>query len=177
MADARIQIRKKIGKRHDQSAGHTLTTDSLDPNLSFRFLPSRAGDRQNATLSGRRQGKTIMETSMPSQLPASAIIRVSRGRFDVARFDEVDAMIRRTGEYLIPAIQKLPGLISYCAGTTRDGLTTQVSIWESEQAGNQMSTLPEIRDRPRGEADARRASSGAHIQNRPQGGVLRRRAT
>jgi hypothetical protein len=88
------------------------------------------------------------------KLPAGAVIRVSRGRFDPARFDEVDAMIRATSKYLVPAIKTLPGLIAYYAGTSRDGLTTQVSIWSSEDAGKQMASLVEMRDRARGEAEA-----------------------
>lgn len=35
-----------------------------------------------------------------------------------------------TGRYLVPAIKKLPGLISYHAGTSPDGSAVHVSIWE-----------------------------------------------
>jgi hypothetical protein len=87
-------------------------------------------------------------------LPSGAIIRVSRGRFDPARFAEIDALIRRTGDYLIPAIKRLPGLIAYFAGTAPEGVTTQVSIWANAEAGMQMRTLPEMRDRARVEAEA-----------------------
>ncbi len=95
--------------------------------------------------------------SAPPQAAAqasTAVIRVSRGRFDPVRFAEVDEMIRRTGEYLIPAIRRLPGLIAYYAGTSPDGLTTQVSLWENDAAGQQMRVLPEMRDRARAEAEA-----------------------
>lgn len=92
--------------------------------------------------------------SASAALPPGAVIRVSRGRFDPARFADVDAMIRATGEYLVPAIRKLPGLITYYAGTSPEGLTTQISIWETDAAGRQMSTLPEMRDRARREAEA-----------------------
>ena len=51
-----------------------------------------------------------------AQLRETAVVRVSRGNFDPARFDEVQAMTVATGRYLIPAIKKLPGLISYYAG-------------------------------------------------------------
>ena len=90
--------------------------------------------------------------SIPNTLPVGAVIRVSRGRFDPAQFAQVDAMIRRTGEYLVPAIRKLPGLIAYYAGTSPEGVTTQVSIWASSEQGLQMGTLPEMRDRARAEA-------------------------
>jgi hypothetical protein len=89
-----------------------------------------------------------------TKFPSGAILRMSRGRFDPARFAEVNAMITKTGEYLVPAIKKLPGLLAYYAATTPDGVTTQVSIWESANAGMQMSTLPEMRDRARAEAEA-----------------------
>jgi hypothetical protein len=82
-------------------------------------------------------------------LPETAVIRISRGRFDPVRFAEVDRMIKETGIYLAPAIKRLPGLISYHAGTSPDGFTTQVSIWETEAAGMQMRSLPEMRDRAR----------------------------
>ena len=52
---------------------------------------------------------------MTAQLPDTAVVRISRGNFDPARFDEVQAMTASTSRYLIPAIKKLPGLISYYA--------------------------------------------------------------
>lgn len=41
---------------------------------------------------------------MTETLPPTAVIRVSRGNFDPARFEEVDRMTKETGKYLIPAI-------------------------------------------------------------------------
>jgi hypothetical protein len=87
-------------------------------------------------------------------LPQGAVIRISRGKFDPARYAEVDAMIRATGKYLVPAIEALPGLIAYYAGTSPEGFTTQVSIWASDSAGKQMATLPQMRDQARKEAEA-----------------------
>ena len=49
---------------------------------------------------------------MSLTLPPTAVIRVSRGNFDPARFAEVELMTRNTGTYLIPAINRLPGLLS-----------------------------------------------------------------
>ena len=92
--------------------------------------------------------------SRSDPLPDGAVIRVSRGRFDPSRHAEVDAMIRATGEYLVPAIRRLEGLIDYYAATSPDGVTTQVSVWKSAAAADQMSRLPEMRDRARGEAEA-----------------------
>ena len=77
-------------------------------------------------------------------IPPTAVVRVSRGNFDVARFPEVHQMTVATGRYLIPAITKLPGLISYYAGASPDGSMVHVSIWESDEHAQQMSRLKEM---------------------------------
>ena len=77
-------------------------------------------------------------------LPEGAIVRVSRGTFDPARFAEVQAMTIATGRYLVPAISRLPGLISYYAGASPDGSMIHVSIWDSDQHANQMGRLKEM---------------------------------
>jgi hypothetical protein len=77
-------------------------------------------------------------------LPDAAVVRVSRGNFDPARFAEVHAMTVATGRYLIPAISKLPGLISYYAGASPNGSMVHVSIWESDEHAQQMSRLKEM---------------------------------
>ncbi|HEX3965339.1 MAG TPA: hypothetical protein VHZ03_53290 [Trebonia sp.] len=79
-----------------------------------------------------------------TQLPETAVVRVSRGNFDPARFDEVQAMTVATGRYLIPAIKELPGLISYYASASPDGSVVHVSIWESGEHAQQMSRLKEM---------------------------------
>jgi len=77
-------------------------------------------------------------------IPPNAVVRVSRGNFDPARFPEVHEMTVATGRYLIPAITKLPGLISYYAGASPDGSMVHVSIWESDEHADQMSRLKEM---------------------------------
>ena len=77
-------------------------------------------------------------------LPDTAVVRVSRGTFDPARFAEVYAMTMATGRYLIPAISKLPGLISYYAAASPDGSIVHVSIWESGEHARQISRLTEM---------------------------------
>ena len=77
-------------------------------------------------------------------IPPGAVVRVSRGNFDPARFPEVHEMAVATGPYLIPAIKQLPGLISYHAGVSPDGSMVHVSIWESEERAQQMSRLKEM---------------------------------
>lgn len=85
-------------------------------------------------------------------LPQGAVIRVSTGHFDPSHFVAVDALIRKQGEFLVPAIQRLPGLIAYYSGTAPEGVTTQVSVWASAEHARQMDSLPEMRDRARPEA-------------------------
>ncbi len=77
-------------------------------------------------------------------LPGTAVVRVSRGSFDPARFAEVHATTIATSRYLIPAISKLPGLIRYYAAASPDGSMVHVSIWESDEHAQQMSRLKEM---------------------------------
>ncbi|WP_279578905.1 hypothetical protein [Fodinicola feengrottensis] len=39
---------------------------------------------------------------MPESLPATTVVRVSRGSFDPGRFAEVDAVNKKTSQYLVP---------------------------------------------------------------------------
>ena len=80
----------------------------------------------------------------PASLPDGAVVRVSRGNFDAALFPEVQAMTAATGRYLIPAISRLPGLLSYYAGASPDGSMVHVSIWDSEEHAGQMGRLKEM---------------------------------
>ena len=59
------------------------------------------------------------------------MVRVATGKFDPARFEEVQAITVATGRYLIPAIKQLPGLVSYYASASPDGSVVQVSVLES----------------------------------------------
>lgn len=94
---------------------------------------------------------------MTESLPPTAVIRVSRGNFDPARFEEVNRMTKETGTYLIPAIQKLPGLLSYYAGASPDGSMVHVSLWDSEEHAQQMGSLKEMI------VDARRDSEAVGV--------------
>lgn len=80
----------------------------------------------------------------PASLPEGAVVRVSRGNFDPARFPEVQAMTAATGRYLIPAISRLPGHLSYYVGASPDGSMVHVSIWDSEEHAGQMGQLKEM---------------------------------
>jgi hypothetical protein len=77
-------------------------------------------------------------------IPPTAVVRVSCGTFDPARFAEVQQVNVETGRYLVPAIEKLPGLISYNAGTSPNGSVVHVSVWESDEHAEQMGRLKEM---------------------------------
>lgn len=77
-------------------------------------------------------------------LPDGAVVRVSPGHFDPARYDEVQAMSAATSRYLIPAISALPGLIGYYVGVSPDGSAVHVSVWDSEEHAKQMGRLKEM---------------------------------
>ena len=94
-------------------------------------------------------------------IPPTAVVRVSRGDFDPARFAEVQAMTVATSRYLIPAIEKLPGLISYYVGASPDGSAVHVSIWESDEHARQMNGLKEMI------VDARRDGEKAGVSFTP----------
>ena len=88
---------------------------------------------------------------MTGSLPAGAVIRVSRVAFDPGIFDAVVAADRRTTEYLVPAIQRLPGIIHWYTGYSPDGSFVQISIWDTEGHAKQMDDLTEMNVRARGE--------------------------
>ena len=81
---------------------------------------------------------------MTESLPTSAVIRISRANFDPSRFAEVDAMSKKTSEYIIPALRRLPGLIDFYAGVSQKGSVVQVSVWDSDEHAAQLNTLKEM---------------------------------
>jgi len=98
---------------------------------------------------------------MTSELPATAVVRVSLANFDPARFAEADQMTTDTGAYLIPAIGKLEGLLSYYAGVSLDGSMVHVSVWDSEEHAEQLGSLKEMI------VDARAAGKAAGVTFHP----------
>jgi hypothetical protein len=91
---------------------------------------------------------------MAEPLPVAAVVRVSRATFDPSRFAEVDAMNKKTSEYLIPAIKRLPGLIHFFAGVSPEGSAVQVSVWDTDEHAAQLDHLTEMTVDARGEAEA-----------------------
>lgn len=93
-------------------------------------------------------------TTMDLILPPTAVIRISHGSFDPARLAEVERMADETAKYLVPAIQKLPGLIKYFAALSPTGSYVHVSIWETDAHAQQMSSLKEMTVNARTAAEA-----------------------
>ena len=91
---------------------------------------------------------------MTESLPPNAVVRASRATFDPSRFAEVDAMNKKTSEYLIPAIRRLPGLIHFYSGVSPEGSIVQVSVWDSDEPAAQLNRLTEMTVDARGEAEA-----------------------
>ncbi len=91
---------------------------------------------------------------MTDSLPETAVVRVSRATFDPSRFAEVDSMNMRTSAYLIPAIQRLPGLVHFYAAASPEGSAVQISIWDSEDHARQLDHLKEMTVTARAEAEA-----------------------
>lgn len=87
-------------------------------------------------------------------LPPNSVIRVSLADFDPARFAEVDRMTSHTGTYLIPAINRLSGLVAYFAGASPAGSMVHVSLWDSDAQARQMGSLKEMTVNARQEAEA-----------------------
>jgi hypothetical protein len=87
-------------------------------------------------------------------LPATAVIRVASGSFDLGRFAEVDAVTNKVSGYLIPAIQRLPGLIHWYAAVSPEGSVVNISVWDSEEHAAQMDQLKEMTVDARGEMAA-----------------------
>lgn len=94
---------------------------------------------------------------MPDIESTGPVVRVSRGKFDPGRLAEVHEMMMATSSYLIPAIRRLPGLISYYSGASPDGSMVNVSVWESDEHAAQMGTLKEMT------VDARKDSAAVGV--------------
>ena len=91
---------------------------------------------------------------MAESLPAAAVVRVSSGTFDPSRFAEIDALSTKQAEYLVPAIERLPGLIRWYAAVSPGGSMVNISVWDSEEHAAQMDRLKEMAVVARGEMAA-----------------------
>ena len=83
-------------------------------------------------------------TTRPTPRP---VVRVSLGWFPPEKAEEVARVMNYRGAPLESAIGKLPGLISFYSGVDRQRhAVTNVSLWESAEAAEQMSTLQAMLD-------------------------------
>jgi hypothetical protein len=109
---------------------------------------------------------------MTESLPATAVLRVSLGSFEPDRFDAVDAMSTRVSKYLIPAIERLPGLIHWYSAVLPAGSYANVSVWDSDEHAAQMNDVKEMTVDARGEAEAAGVTFTQPIHNYPVGWTI-----
>jgi hypothetical protein len=91
---------------------------------------------------------------MTESLPAGAVVRISRGSFDPSRFAEIGEANMEASQYLVPAIERLPGLIHWYAGVSPAGSIVNVSVWDSDAHAAQMDDLREMAVDARGKMEA-----------------------
>jgi hypothetical protein len=73
------------------------------------------------------------------------VVRVSMGRIDPSRADEIIAALRASEGTLRPAISSLPGLIAYYVGIDRDtSAITNTSVWQTRDHAMTMNGLLEM---------------------------------
>jgi hypothetical protein len=73
------------------------------------------------------------------------VVRISKGRFASTQYAEINRLAKESAKPLLPAIERLRGLLYYSAGV--DPVTNtivNVSIWTDLNAAKQMETLPEM---------------------------------
>jgi hypothetical protein len=76
-----------------------------------------------------------------------AVVRISRGWFEADQFSQVKAMLNEGAGTLVPAIERLDGLIAYYVGIDpKTNSMTNTSIWTTDEAASQMSTLKAMLD-------------------------------
>lgn len=72
-------------------------------------------------------------------------VRISKGSYPPAMHAEFTRRMADAGRVLIPAIQRLPGCLSYYAATDEASSTMiNVSVWDTLEHAQAMATLPEM---------------------------------
>lgn len=107
------------------------------------------------------------QTGTTDEPGEDAVIRVALNQWDPARFDEATVINDRTSEYLIPAIQRLDGLIAFYTGVSPTGTLLDASIWQNTSNAEQMDTLKEMIVDARNEFSAIGAQRPTPIVNYP----------
>jgi hypothetical protein len=71
-----------------------------------------------------------------------AVVRISKGKFDVARLPEAERVLGESEIALRGSLEELPGLVHYYVGIDRElGYLTNVSVWKALEAAHQMDSL------------------------------------
>lgn len=87
-------------------------------------------------------GQTPHPATRATKNAISPVVRVSKGRFDADRYEQVKKLIDDSAATLIPALQQLHGLLYYHAGVDpQTNTVVNVSVWESVEDAKQMDTL------------------------------------
>ena len=78
------------------------------------------------------------------------IVRISKGRFELERVDEVERLLAASEEALRAPLRELPGLVRYYVGIDRDvGAVTNTSVWDTIEHARAMNELqPMLAQRP-----------------------------
>jgi quinol monooxygenase YgiN len=72
-------------------------------------------------------------------------VRISKGRYKPELHAEVTARLNQSAVTLVPAIEALPGCLSYYAGSDVTSNTMiNVSVWDSLEHAQAMGSLPEM---------------------------------
>ena len=82
--------------------------------------------------------------TLAESLPATSVVRISRASFDPVRLAEVDAASKKTSQYIIPAVRRLPGLLHFYSGISPKGEMVQVSVWDTDEHAAQLDLLKEM---------------------------------
>jgi quinol monooxygenase YgiN len=95
-------------------------------------------------------GMALQAASRVTKNAKQPIVRVSKGRFAPEKYAEIKRLIDESAAPLVPAIERLAGLLYYHAAVDASTNTVvNISTWESEQAAKQMDTLaPMLAQRP-----------------------------
>jgi hypothetical protein len=78
------------------------------------------------------------------------VVRISKGRFDLANLAEVERLFVESEGHLREPLEALDGLLDYYVAIDRElGYLTNVSVWETLADAHQMDTLqPMLAQRP-----------------------------
>jgi hypothetical protein len=70
------------------------------------------------------------------------VVRVSKGRIDLADIEQAEQLLAASEQALREPLGELTGLLHYYVGIDRElGYLTNVSVWETLEAADQMNTL------------------------------------